>query len=46
MNEAAEAVITELAVITRILSRSTLSESPNQAMAMASSAASHPTTIP
>ena len=46
MNDAAEAVMTELAVITTILSRSALSESPSQAMAMASRAASHPTTIP
>ena len=46
MNEAAEAVMTELAVSTSILSSPALSESPSQAMAMASRAASHPTTIP
>ena len=46
MKEAAEAVMTELAVSSNILSRSILSKSPSQAMAMASRAASQPTTIP
>ena len=46
MKEAAEAVMTELAVSSSILSRSALSVSPSQAIAMASRAASQPTTIP
>ena len=46
MNEAAEAVMTELAVSTSILSRLALSASPSQAMVIANRAASHPTTIP